>query len=101
MYMLHNMILIKRCSQFQSSLKFGKFVFLYSAFGIFGSTTEYNQQDIGKVVQCKKCMWNLCFQYKSIEEKPVKIDKWDNAALKNALDDGAKKVSTGSSLLTV
>ncbi|KAK3583703.1 hypothetical protein CHS0354_021456 [Potamilus streckersoni] len=28
----------------------------------------------------------------SIEEKPVKIDKWDTAALKNALDDGAKKV---------
>ncbi|KAL4220730.1 Signal peptidase complex subunit 2 [Mactra antiquata] len=31
-------------------------------------------------------------QWKTIEEKPVKIDKWDNAALKNALDDGAKKV---------
>ena len=32
------------------------------------------------------------FQYKTIEEKPVKIDKWDTAALKNALDDAAKKV---------
>ncbi|XP_053404324.1 signal peptidase complex subunit 2-like isoform X2 [Mercenaria mercenaria] len=31
-------------------------------------------------------------QWKNIEEKPVKIDKWDTAALKNALDDGAKKV---------
>ncbi|KAH3870544.1 signal peptidase complex subunit 2-like isoform X1 [Dreissena polymorpha] len=31
-------------------------------------------------------------KYKTIEEKPVKIDKWDTAALKNALDDGAKKV---------
>ncbi|XP_069105339.1 signal peptidase complex subunit 2-like isoform X2 [Argopecten irradians] len=28
----------------------------------------------------------------SADEKPVKIDKWDTAALKNALDDGAKKV---------
>ncbi|KAL3848359.1 hypothetical protein ACJMK2_019224 [Sinanodonta woodiana] len=28
----------------------------------------------------------------AIDEKPVKIDKWDTAALKNALDDGAKKV---------
>ncbi|XP_052782838.1 signal peptidase complex subunit 2-like isoform X2 [Mya arenaria] len=31
-------------------------------------------------------------KYGTIEEKPVKIDKWDSAALKNALDDGAKKV---------
>jgi len=35
---------------------------------------------------------NVVFQYSTIEEKPVKIDKWDAAALKNALDDGAKKV---------
>uniref|UniRef100_A0A2C9JPI4 Signal peptidase complex subunit 2 n=1 Tax=Biomphalaria glabrata TaxID=6526 RepID=A0A2C9JPI4_BIOGL len=27
-----------------------------------------------------------------LDEKPVKIDKWDSGALKNALDDGAKKV---------
>ncbi|XP_005106146.1 probable signal peptidase complex subunit 2 isoform X2 [Aplysia californica] len=27
-----------------------------------------------------------------MDEKPVKIDKWDSGALKNALDDGAKKV---------
>lgn len=31
-------------------------------------------------------------QWQKIDEKPVKIDKWDTAALKNALDDGAKKV---------
>ncbi|CAG5135554.1 unnamed protein product [Candidula unifasciata] len=30
--------------------------------------------------------------FKEIKEKPVKIDKWDTGALKNALDDGAKKV---------
>lgn len=27
-----------------------------------------------------------------MDDKPVKIDKWDSAALKNALDDAAKKV---------
>jgi len=26
------------------------------------------------------------------DDKPVKIDKWDSSALKNALDDAAKKV---------
>ncbi|KAJ8310526.1 hypothetical protein KUTeg_012391 [Tegillarca granosa] len=37
------------------------------------------------VLTANQILWN-------IDEKPVKIDKWDTAALKNALDDAAKKV---------
>ncbi|CAI9725948.1 probable signal peptidase complex subunit 2 isoform X1 [Octopus vulgaris] len=33
----------------------------------------------------KKSTW-------SIDDKPVKVDKWDGTALKNSLDDAAKKV---------
>ncbi|KAL8567200.1 Signal peptidase complex subunit 2 [Nucella lapillus] len=38
------------------------------------------------------CSMSLHATQWSIDDKPVKIDKWDAAALKNALDDSAKNV---------
>lgn len=41
----------------------------------------------------KKKMSSRNVLYKwSIDDKPVKVDKWDGTALKNSLDDSAKKV---------
>lgn len=35
----------------------------------------------------------LAFFQWSLDNKAVKVDKWDGCAVKNALDDGVRKVS--------
>ncbi|KAI5099019.1 putative signal peptidase complex subunit 2 [Silurus meridionalis] len=44
---------------------------------------------------------NGLLQKWKIDEKPVKIDKWDGAAVKNSLDDAAKKAEKNIFLMAV